>query len=530
LRIFNSLRCSGTAENTFSQPHKLLPSLHRCTRCIATSFVQAAPFRSLACAVPEANANEPSAQTCSSAPCAPCCPILLHPRRLTQTGSVRVCSTSRCSVSRLRIQPKALRRPCSPLSLYRPLYRTPPCQDSFSRFTMRPSTGLLGLLLVAAPAVLAQNNNNNNNNNNNDLPDLATLSQPDGQGETTAKSTAATSKPASTTNAAKTTVQTTSQAAATTAASTATNGFPDVTPTQGGDLEGLPTFAGIGIPSMVIPNTNAAAFMQKSDLPDGTVFICVGAILGFLGACVLLWRMLVAWSLHRSVKRAAMAQSMADMKAMSSVPGKKRGMYNVVGASSTMSLDHLSGAPTGTSRPSKPFAQAPGGTPPRAQSSLFFSPTAGGAAGARDQGNRSSTYLPAGYYAAGNAAPASGSPMTNIGGHPGQHSTHSLAIPGNRYSTRSGISPPGSPSLPPSRGYDRAPPSRDGYRMSAVSPTVPGNTRSGVYGYGHESTSQLSLNVPGGTTSPGGRAPSAYLEDLFETHGGTSPGASKERF
>jgi hypothetical protein len=395
---------------------------------------------------------------------------------------------------------------------------------------MRPSTGLLGLLLLAAPAVLAQGNNNNNNNNNDEnLPDLSTLSQPDGKGaSSTAKSTAATSKPASTTDTAKTTIQTT-QAAATTAASATSDGFPDVTQTQDGS-DGLPTFAGIGVPKLFIPNTNAAPFMQKSDLPDGTVFICVGAILGFLGACVLLWRMLVAWSLHRSVKRAAMAQNMADMKAMSAVPGKKRGMYNVVGASSTMSLDHLSGAPTGTSRPSKPFAQGPGGTPPRAQSSLFFSPTAGGAAGARDQGNRSSTYLPAGYYAAGNAAPASGSPMTHVGGHPGQHSTHSLAIPGNRYSTRSGISPPASPSLPPSRGYDRAPPSRDGYRMSAVSPTMPGNTRSSVYGYGNESTSQLSLNVPGGATSPGGRAPSAYLEDLFETHGGTSPGASRERF
>jgi hypothetical protein len=420
--------------------------------------------------------------------------------------------------------------PCPSLSLYRPLYRTPPCRHSFTRSTMRPSTGLLGLLLLAAPAVLAQGNNNNNNNNDENLPDLSTLSQPDGKGaSSTAKSTVATSKPTPTTDTAKTTIQTT-QAAATTAASATNDGFPDVTQTQDGRFDGLPTFAGIGVPELFIPNTNAAPFMQKSDLPDGTVFICVGAILGFLGACVLLWRMLVAWSLHRSVKRAAMAQNMADMKAMSAVPGKKRGMYNVVGASSTMSLDHLSGAPTGTSRPSKPFAQGPGGTPPRAQSSLFFSPTAGGAAGARDQGNRSSTYLPAGYYAAGNAAPASGSPMTHVGGHPGQHSTHSLAIPGNRYSTRSGISPPASPSLPPSRGYDRAPPSRDGYRMSAVSPTMPGNTRSSVYGYGNESTSQLSLNVPGGATSPGGRAPSAYLEDLFETHGGTSPGASRERF
>jgi hypothetical protein len=453
---------------------------------------------------------------------APCCPGLLHPRTLAARASI-----SRCTAPRLRIALSALRRRSSPLS------RAIPTPNSFRRHsfhhsTMRPSTGLLSLLLVAAPLVLAQDNNNNNNNNN--LPDLSTISQPDGQGESTAAtSAAATSKSSSAT----TTPQ--SSAAATTAASaTGNDAFPEVTPTRGGGLAGLPTLAGVGIPDMIVPNTGAAPFMQKSNLPDGTVFICVGAILGFLGACVLLWRTLVAWSLHRSVKRAAMAQSMADMKAMSAVPGKKRGMYNVVGGSSTMSLDHLSGAPAGTSRPSKPFAQGPGGTPPRAQSSLFFSPTAGGAAGARDQGNRSSTYLPAGYYGSSNAAPASGSPMTHTGGNAGQISTHSLAAPGNRYSVRSGMSPPTSPSPPPSRGYERAPSSRDGMssynRMSAVSPNLPGNTRSGVYGYGNESMSQLSLNVPGGTTQPGGRAPSAYLEDLFENHGGASQGGARERF
>lgn len=271
--------------------------------------------------------------------------------------------------------------------------------------------------------------------------------------------------------------------------------------------------------------------MQKSDLPDGTVFICVGAILGFLGACVLLWRGLVAWSLSRSVKRAALAQNMADMKAMTAVPGKKRGMYTHVGASSTMSLDHLSAAPTGHSRPQKPFAQGPGGTPPRAASSLFFSPTAGGAAGLAQQGNRSSNYLPAGYYAAGNAAPAGGSPVANVGGHGAHLSTNSLALPGNRFSRASGNSPPVSPSLPSSRGYDRAPPSRDGYgnynRSSVATLGQPGNARSPVYGQGQASISNLSLNVPGGTTEQGGRAPSAYLEDLFENHG---PPHSQERF
>jgi len=260
--------------------------------------------------------------------------------------------------------------------------------------------------------------------------------------------------------------------------------------------------------------------MQKSDLPDGTVFICVGAILAALAAAVLAWRGLVVWSLHRSVKRAATAQNMADMKAMSAVPGKKRGMYNVVGANSTMSLDHLAAAPIGSSKVTKPYAQKPGGTPPnQSNNSLFFSPTAGGAGGMRDSMSRSSTYLPAGYYPTGNAAPAGGSPLASIGGNGQNLSVASLTTPGNRYSHRSSNLPQTSPSLPPSR---------DGHsiynRNSVATLGTPGNTRSGVFGY-NENMSQTSLNVPGGNAA-GGRAPSAYLEDLFENHGN----GPRERF
>lgn len=398
---------------------------------------------------------------------------------------------------------------------------------------MRPSVGLAGLLVVLATSVAAQDTN---------LPDLSTLSQPDGTGAQSATSAPARSSaaPQETESEAETTTGQSAQTSATDAPETSdaqqtsaaatqsdNSAFPTVTQGNGIHLSGLPTLVGVGVPDMKVPDTAGAAFMQKSDLPDGTVFITVGAILAFFGAAVLAWRGMVAWSLHRSVKRAAMAQNLADIKAMSAVPGKKRGMYNVVGANSTMSLDHLSAAPMG--KGSKPFAKLPGGTPPQSQTSLFFSPTAGaagGAAGLRDSmaGNRSSHYLPAGYYAAGNAAPAAGSPMTHVGGSNPNLSQHSLGIPGNRFSTRSGISPPESPSLPPSRGtYSRAPPSRDGFsnynRNSSATLGTPGNTRSGIYGQGNDNVSQLSLNVPGGTNVAGGRAPSAYLEDLFENHG-----------
>ncbi|KAF1845958.1 uncharacterized protein K460DRAFT_282724 [Cucurbitaria berberidis CBS 394.84] len=377
---------------------------------------------------------------------------------------------------------------------------------------MRPSVGLVGLLLVVAPSVLAQNNNNNNNNNNqnnnnnnNNLPNLASLSQPDGQGEKTSAA-ARTSDRAQETNARQSQQ---SNAPATSGANRPTNSiFPTVT--QGGfRLSGLPTLAGVGVPDQKVPYTGGAPFMHKSNLPDGTVFICVGAILAFFGACVLAWRGMVAWSLHRSVKRAAMAQNLADIKSMSAVPGKKRGMYNVVGGHSNLSLDHLAAAPIGTSKKSRGYSQAPGGAAPaRSQSSLFFSPTAGGATGLRDSiANRSSNYLPAGYYATGNAAPASGSPMTQVGGYGQNLSANSLATPGNRMSARSGLSDQDSPSLPPSRGnYSRAPPSRDGISHYNQ-------------GHGNDNPSQLSLNTPGGTAVPGGRAPSAYLEDLFENHG-----------
>ena len=393
----------------------------------------------------------------------------------------------------------------------------------------------MGLLLVVAPTVLAQIEN---------APDLSTVTQPDGAAATSSAQntdnaetsaagntqaattvTSATNEPESSTAAAdsETTQATTPTAAATTKADQTAS-------TSVFNLVGAPTLAGIGVPDQKVPDTAGAAFMQKSDLPDGTVFICVGAILAFFGAAVLAWRGLVAWSLHRSVKRAATAQNLADMKSMSALPGKKRGMYNVVGASSTMSLDHLNAAPIGKS--SKTFAGPPGSTPQRSASTLFFSPTAGGAAGMRDSTvNRSSTYLPAGYYQSGNTAPAAGSPQTYVGGqNPNNLSALSLSTPGNRFS---GISPPESPSLPPSRGgYSRAPPSRDGLsvynRNSVATLGTPGNTRSGVYSSHNDGNnmSQLSLNVPGGTTVPGGRAPSAYLDDLFEEHG-TGP---RERF
>lgn len=242
-----------------------------------------------------------------------------------------------------------------------------------------------------------------------------------------------------------------------------------------GGLTGLPKLPGDDYPAPTVPPTANAPYMQKSNLPEGTVFICVGAALAFLGAIVLLWRGLVAWSLHRSVRRAAMAQSAGyghgDRKNAYRSPSTP---FYSQGPGSTLSLDQLGGGGKSASK-----SQAPSG-------SLFFSPTAG--AGMHQPGNRGSGYLPAGYYAASNSAAGGGAGMTHLGG--GGPLSH-LGSQSHGYSrARSvGPTPPLSPSLPPSRGGDSA------------------------YMRANASSSTLNLNVPSQ-----GRAPSAYLEDLLEDH------------
>ena len=300
-----------------------------------------------------------------------------------------------------------------------------------------------------------------------------------GASSTTDTDTSSTATSSSTTDSSSTTSTISSSGSSASASST-----------DAAALTGLPKLAQDNYPAPTVPPTADAPFMQKSSLPDGTVFICVGAALGFIGALVLAWRGLVAWSLHRSVKRAAIAQSskysrVGDNRANN---GKSAGPYFSPGPGSTLSLDHLAAG-----------GKAGGKTSSSAHGSLFFSPTAG--TGMQSPGNRGSSYLPAGYYAAGSSAPGGGSGMTHVGG--GGIGLSNLAPQNHRYSRArsTGPSPPGSPSLPPSRGAD----STLG-RLSTAGLTM------------HASNSSLNLSAP-----PQGRAPSAYLEDLFENHPNTPP-------
>ncbi|KAL2068582.1 hypothetical protein VTL71DRAFT_14919 [Oculimacula yallundae] len=322
------------------------------------------------------------------------------------------------------------------------------------------------------------------------LPDLATATR-------TTASTATPSTSASSRVTASNTASTTqgSQAATITGSGTTgqASGATSITGTAvttGGALTGLPKLSGAIQPvTASVPPTANAPFMQQSTLPDGTVFIIVGAILGFMAISVLLWRGLVAWSLHRSVKRASEQQNMADTKALFRTPAAPAPFYKYSDRDSTISLSGL--GPKSGKKGARPTT-APGGP---STSSLFFSPTAGAAgAGLNQPGNRGSNYLPAGYYASGSSAVANGQSQVHLGGGGGHQPAISLSNLG-----------------PQSQGYSRA---RSMGPSPPDSPFMPAQQGQG------NSSSTLNLNQGYGG---GGRPPSAYLEDLFDGENGQPP-------
>lgn len=239
---------------------------------------------------------------------------------------------------------------------------------------------------------------------------------------------------------------------------------------------GLPTLTRGGAiptyPAPSVPPTKNAPFMQHSSAPDGTVFIAVGAILGALGLGVLLWRIIVSFLLHRSVRRAALAQHEANSKAGFPAPPAPFYKYS----------DHASPVPPtaggrGVRRTNR-NTMTPSAAP--SQSNLFFSPTA---AGSNVPGGRSSTFLPSGFYAAGNSSPGGQQgpsiSLTNL-------RPDSMSHPNGSRNSLMGPSPPDSPHFSPRRDM---------------------------------SSSSVNLN----TRQPGQRAPSAYLEDLLADEPGNLP-------
>lgn len=238
-------------------------------------------------------------------------------------------------------------------------------------------------------------------------------------------------------------------------------------------------------PVMTVPPTEDAPYMQKSSAPEGTVFIAVGAVLGAMGLSVLAWRGIVAWSVNRSVRRAAIMHS-------SESKGLLRGKKKRSKRSHTRSHSHshhnaVSLEKMGGNRQSSYRDSVRNSKIPTSGSGLFFSPTAG----MQNNANRGSSYLPAGYYSAGNTAAG--------------------------LAQNAGFS---SDSLPPQiRGYTRTgsgptPPATPGAQPGMHDPPNYSNSNMRQSYAAAGSTSSVNLSSP----PPPGRTPSAYLEDLFESH------------
>ncbi|KAI1404618.1 hypothetical protein F4819DRAFT_447361 [Hypoxylon fuscum] len=321
---------------------------------------------------------------------------------------------------------------------------------------MRPQQVLFAVVALCATSVIAQD------------------------ATTTDNADVTTTADATTTNAQTTTTNDATSNTATSEAATNTDGTTETSktdnPTSTGNTESatatstasddddLPTLPGqYSYPAPTVPPTNNAPFMQPSSVPEGTVFIAVGAILGAFGIAVLIWRAVVACLLHRSVKKAALAQQSANDKATFSAPSAPFYKYN----------DHASSASLGNAMAGRGVRRTTRGPIPSAtpsQSNLFFSPTA--ATTSSNGGNRESRFLPSGFYAAGQGSP--------------QSHAHSISLTNLRPDSRGrplGHTPPESPNLAPRTDLGRR-------NMSA---------------------STLNLNRP-----PSGRAPSAFLEDLLD--------------
>ncbi|KAJ5082122.1 hypothetical protein N7532_011165 [Penicillium argentinense] len=293
--------------------------------------------------------------------------------------------------------------------------------------------------------------------------------------DTTTTTTSSTSSDKTTSTTSSKTTKTTSMDTTSTTSSTSsetTSSTTDSTTTTSSSVSTTTTSTSSSSTStaaaiVTVPPTANAPYMQTSNTPEGTVFIAVGAALGLIGLAVLAWRGMVAWSVNRSVRRAAMAQS--ESKRLLRNSRKKRSGTYAAAPATDVSLEKLGAATRASYKPSKRV--------PSTSSGLFYSPTAGGAGSHHSlnaTNNRGSAYLPAGFYA---AAGGSSTPRDSFGGNaPGYPPTGS------------------SPSLPPTGTYHDAP-------------------HHSRHSYVGGSTSSLNLNQ-----APQGRAPSAYLEDLFENH------------
>ena len=285
-------------------------------------------------------------------------------------------------------------------------------------------------------------------------------------------------------------------------------------------------------PTVTVPPTAGAPYMQTSSTPEGAVFIAVGAVLGFLGLAVLAWRGLVAWSVNRSVRQQAAAMQSSEKRGLlrsrrrrSSTRSKSRSRSRSGSMPrGQLPSGNLDNGPTGNaaggydrhhrhrsgsgSRGLPRMREGPGSS-----NALFFSPTAGASV---HSGKRSSQHHSGYGYGHGYGTASTSTPRASTGPIP----TSASLSASERYQ-------------PPYKGKRAYPPPPRARKIPIVSPPVSPNPRlagdaGGYTGLGHsrslsgDSMSSGSLN-PNQVSPPQGRAPSEYLEDLFDGHARPGP-------
>ncbi|KAK9245645.1 hypothetical protein V1506DRAFT_537526 [Lipomyces tetrasporus] len=221
-------------------------------------------------------------------------------------------------------------------------------------------------------------------------------------------------------------------------------------------------------PTPIIPVTSNNPFLKESNAPEGTVFIAVGSVIGGIALAILGWRGLVAYSLHNSLKASAAtyaSESKNTATRRGGFFGNKRqnaGGFYGTGAGSSMSLDQLTstGRAMNNARPISAYDDI--GIPrtgPSFNTSTFYSPTAGAMGMSAPMGNassgigtnRSSTYLPAGYYGMSNGASSSASLSARYSSVPQNQRAPS---PGGALRTTSNLAVPQQGQRVPSAYFD----------------------------------------------------------------------------
>ncbi|MCJ1333237.1 hypothetical protein MMC10_009931 [Thelotrema lepadinum] len=265
------------------------------------------------------------------------------------------------------------------------------------------------------------------------------------------------------------------------------------------------------IPSPSVPPTQMAPFMHTSPLPNNFVFICAGAIIGFFFAIVLVWRMFASWTIYRNIKRVNAGRAGASYTPLksqkfgvagASILKRPNAPFYSQGPGSELSLDPLTGGGN----------KSLGYSTPANRSSLFFSPTASATSatavtgGSSVAGNRSSTHLPAGYYAAGRSGQGGG---VAGNGRPVSMVDFTSGVSGRQTEYR-----PQSAYLSQSHRYSSSRLSVGGGPSPGPSPLLQPLTSPTDAPYERSSMARMSTASLGARSD--GRAPSAYLEDLFD--------------